>query len=147
MEEIRIKIKKSEILSIVNLILKLFTIFIFMLGLISNSGDTVIESLIMFVVAIIFDYINNSFFTINDKGIILDDNFTFKWKDIELLSVSKSFIRYKIVNEKIKKIEVSIKEDKMKIEKANKYVDSKLKTTNDEYEIELEKKRHSSYDI
>ncbi len=142
MEEFVIRVKRSELLTVVALIIQLFAMVILFIGLLSHATEPVLEACIMFVCSIIFDCLNEGTFIINKKGVITDSAGVFKWRDIELLTISKTFIRLKIVNEKILRFEVALDENSKKLKNATKYVDSKLKNTNDEYEIELEKRRH-----
>ena len=147
MDEFVLRIKKSELLTVVTLILKLFAIVIFFIGLFGDATEPIIQTCIMLVVSIIFDYINDGTFVINSRGVIINDNDVFKWKDIELLTINRAFIRLKIANEKVMRYEIAINEDSKKIKNCSKFIDSKLKNTNDEYEIELEKRKHNLNDL
>ena len=142
MEEFVIKIKRSELLTVVALIMQLFALVVFFIGMVSKATEPILEASIMFVASIIFDCLNEGTFVINQKGVVTDKAGVFKWKDIELLTISKAFIRLKIANEKTLRFEVALNENRKKLNNASRYIDSKLKSTNDEYEIELEKRRH-----
>ena len=111
MEEYIIRIKKSEILNVIALILKLFSVVVFFIGLFSHATEPVIQACITFVVSAIFDFINDGFIVINNNGVSTENKGFFKWKEIELLSINKAFVRIKRVNDKTLRFEVSLHED------------------------------------
>ena len=59
MEKINLKIKKSAVLEVVEIIIILYAIFLFFLGIIIKNTEVVLEVMIMFVVAIIFNYLKS----------------------------------------------------------------------------------------
>ena len=142
MEEYRIRVRKSEIMSVLNILLVLCSIVVFLVGAIYHYTEPVIFSLFMIVAAIVFNYYNDSDFIITERGTIIDSKGTFKWEDIELLNIEKRHIVFKIVNEKTMKFAINKNEDKKKISNALKFVNSKIRNSSFEYEIELERKKH-----
>ena len=117
MEEYRIRVRKSEIMSVLNILLVLCSIVVFLVGAIYHYTEPVIFSLFMIVAAIVFNYYNDSDFIITERGTIIE-------------------------NEKTMKFAINKNEDKKKISNALKFVNSKIRNSSFEYEIELERKKH-----
>ncbi len=144
MEDIVLKTKKSELLTVVNLILRCFTIIVFFIGIIpSSTAETVVQTCLMVAAIVIFEYLNSDTFTISDKGVNSEQFGFIKWNDLEILKIDRKFIYLKPYHKKQMRIEVDLAEDKSTISKASKYINSKLTNASDEYEIEIERKRHS----
>ena len=71
MEEIVIKVKRYAWLDIVNLILKMYTIFLFFFGLFILSSETIIQCALMVIVIIIFEFINDGEMILFYYGIVV----------------------------------------------------------------------------
>jgi hypothetical protein len=128
LETIKLRVKKSSSLNILTIVLNFYAIFLFFLGLIIKSNETVIETCIMMVVAIIFDFINDGEVVISEEGFKYEKFGFVKWSEIEFFNIRKNIIEIKIKNQKRYRIEINIREDIKNIENANKFVNSKVKT-------------------
>lgn len=142
MEEYRIRVRKSELLSVVVLLIYALAAIVFFLGLISHTTEPIIQTLLMIVAGVMFNYYNESFFIVTDRGVTINTKGSFKWQDIELLNISKSMINFKIVNEKTMSFRINPNEDKKKLSNTIKYVNSKMRNSSDEYDIEYERMKH-----
>jgi hypothetical protein len=143
-ETIKLKVKKSEALHILTIILKFYMVFLFFLGIIINSNETIIEACLILVVVAVFDFINDEELIISDQGIKYKKMGFTKWSEIEFFNIRKYILEIKIKNQKIKRIEISMKEDPKNIENANKFVNSKIQTEDFDrsiYEKEIAKRK------
>ena len=102
-EEIVLKIKKSTVLDILNLILKIYTVFLFFLALIIQSSETIIQTGIMIVVIVVFDFINDGEIILSNKGINVSSLGFTNWRNIERFDINKHIVSVKIKDEKTKK--------------------------------------------
>ena len=126
MEEIVIKVKRYAWLDIVNLILKMYTIFLFFVGLIIQSSETIIQCALMVIVIIIFEFINDGEMILSDKGIKTSKIGFIRWRNIDRFNIGNYIITLKIKDEKAEKITISMKEDKRNLANALRFAESKL---------------------
>lgn len=126
MEEIVIKIKRYAWLDIVNLILKMYTIFLFFFGLIIQSSETILQCALMVIVIIIFEFINDGEMILSDKGIKTSKFGFIRWRNIDRFNIGNYIITLKIKDEKAEKITISMKEDKRNLANALRFAESKL---------------------
>ena len=125
-EDIILKVKKSGVLDIVNLILKLYTLFLFFFALIIQSDETVIQTGFMLVVVIVFEFLNDGEVEITTKGVKTPIYGFTRWRDLERFDIYKTTIVIKPKEERTKKILIDLKEDKRNITNASKYVEAKM---------------------
>ena len=125
-EDIVLKVKKSGVLDIVNLILKLYTLFLFFFALIIQSDETVIQTGLMLVVIIVFEFLNDGEVQITSKGVRTPVYGFTRWRDLDRFDIYKTTIVIKPKEERAKKIVIDLKEDKRNIANASKYVESKM---------------------
>lgn len=125
-EDIILKVKKSGVLDIVNLILKLYTLFLFFFALIIQSDETVIQTGFMLVVIIVFEFLNDGEVEITTKGVRTPIYGFTRWRDLDRFDIYKTTIVIKPKEERTKKIVIDLKEDKRNITNASKYVESKM---------------------
>lgn len=125
-EDIILKVKKSGVLDIVNLILKLYTLFLFFFALIIQSDETVIQTGFMLVVIIVFEFLNDGEVEITTKGVRTPIYGFTRWRDLDRFDIYKTTIVIKPKEERAKKIVIDLKEDKKNITNASKYVESKM---------------------
>lgn len=137
-EEIILKIKKSTVLDIVNLILKIYTVFLFFLALIIQSSETIIQTGIMIVVIVIFDFINDGEIILSNKGINVSSLGFTNWRNVERFDINKYIVSVKIKDERTKKVQISLRESNINIKNASRLADAKL---------ELNSIRNSSFDF
>ena len=125
-EEIVLKIKKSGVLDIVNLILKIYAVFLFFLALVIQSSETIIQTGIMVVVIMIFEFINDGEIVLSDKGINIPNMSFAKWRDVESFHLYKNIISVKVKEERTKKIQIDLKESKINITNASRFAEAKI---------------------
>lgn len=125
-EEIILKIKKSTVLDIVNLILKIYTVFLFFLALIIQSSETIIQTGIMIVVIVIFDFINDGEIILSNKGINVSSLGFTNWRNVERFDINKYIVSVKIKDEKTKKVQISLRESNINIKNASRLAEAKL---------------------
>lgn len=126
MEEIVIKIKRYAWLDIVNLILKMYTIFLFFFGLIIQSSETIIQCALMVIVIIIFEFINDGEMILSDKGIKISKFGFVRWRNMDRFDIKSYTIILKVKGERTTKIAISMKEDKKNLANALRFAESKL---------------------
>ena len=127
MEKINLKIKKSAVLEVVEIIIILYAIFLFFLGIIIKNTEVVVEVMIMFVVVIIFNYLNTDFLIVKKEKIITRKYGTILYEQIEKIKIEKYIIEIKLKNVNKKQIiYLSHSNSKDKLSKFNKYVTSKI---------------------
>ncbi len=126
MEEILIKIKRYAWLDVVNLILKMYTIFLFFFGLIIQSSETIIQCGFIIVAVIVFEFINDGEIVLSSKGINIDKYGFVRWRNIERFDIKSYIIILKIKGERTNKIAISMKEDKRNLANALRFAESKL---------------------
>ena len=125
-EEIVLKIKKSTVLDILNLILKIYTVFLFFLALIIQSSETIIQTGIMIVVIVVFDFINDGEIILSNKGINVSSLGFTNWRNIERFDINKHIVSVKIKDEKTKKVQISLRESNINIKNASRLAEAKL---------------------
>lgn len=125
-EEIVLKIKKSTVLDIVNLILKIYTVFLFFLALIIQSSETIIQTGIMIVVIVIFDFINDGEIILSNKGINVSSLGFTNWRNVERFDINKYIVSVKIKDERTKKVQISLRESNINIKNASRLAEAKL---------------------
>ncbi len=125
-EEIVLKIKKSTVLDILNLILKIYTVFLFFLALIIQSSETIIQTGIMIVVIVVFDFINDGEIILSNKGINVSSLGFTNWRNIERFDINKHIVSVKIKDERTKKVQISIRESNINIKNASRLAEAKL---------------------
>ena len=127
MEKINLKIKKSAVLEVVEIIIILYAIFLFFLGIIIKNTEVVLEVMIMFVVAIIFNYLNTDFLIVKKEEIKTRKYGTILYEQIEKIKIEKYIIEIKLKNVNKKQIiYLSRSNSEDKLSKFNKYVTSKI---------------------
>lgn len=126
MEEIVIKIKRYAWLDIVNLILKMYTIFLFFFGLIIQSSETIIQCALMVIVIIIFEFINDGEMILSDKGIKISKFGFVRWRNMDRFDIKSYTIILKVKGERTTKIAISMKEDKKNLANALRFAESEL---------------------
>lgn len=137
-EEIILKIKKSTVLDIVNLILKIYTVFLFFLALVIQSSETIIQTGIMVVVIVVFDFINDGEIILSNKGINVSSLGFTNWRNVERFDINKYIVSVKVKDERTKKVQISLRESNINIKNASRLADAKL---------ELNSIRNSSFDF
>ena len=125
-EEIVLKIKKSTVLDILNLILKIYTVFLFFLALIIQSSETIIQTGIMIVVIVVFDFINDGEIILSNKGINVSSLGFTNWRNIERFDINKHIVSVKIKDERTKKLQISLRESNINIKNASRLAEAKL---------------------
>ena len=125
-EEIILKVKKSGILDVLNIILKIYAVFLFFLSLIIQSSETIIQTGIMVVVIMIFEFINDGEIVLSDKGINIPNMSFAKWRDVERFDIYKNIISVKVKEERTKKIQIDLKESKINITNASRFAEAKI---------------------
>lgn len=126
MEEIVIKIKRYAWLDIVNLILKMYTIFLFFFALIIQSDETVIQCGFIVVAVIVFEFINDGKIVLSSKGINIDKFGFVRWRNMDRFDIKSYTIILKVKGERTTKIAISMKEDKKNLANALRFAESKL---------------------
>lgn len=137
-EEIILKIKKSTVLDILNLILKIYTVFLFFLALVIQSSETIIQTGIMVVVIVVFDFINDGEIILSNKGINVSSLGFTNWRNVERFDINKYIVSVKVKDERTKKVQISLRESNINIKNASRLADAKL---------ELNSIRNSSFDF
>lgn len=124
-----LKSRLSEVLETLNLIILLYAMFLVILGLILHNSEVILQTCIMFVVYIIFEYINYDIVRITDKGIICEKYGFLSWKDMYIVKKKERNIYvYTKKREKPYKFIMKKTEDRLEIERAYKYILSKAQS-------------------
>lgn len=127
-KNITIRARLYETLATVNLILLIYTIFLTILGLIIRNTEVIIQSCIMYVVYFVFEYINYDSIIITNKGIKCQKYDFIPWDNLYRLEYNKNIIYiYSKDREKPFKIIYDNSEDPQEIDRAKKYILSKIK--------------------
>lgn len=125
MEKMYLKIKKSLALEVVQIIILIYAIFLFFLGIIIKNTELVIEVIIMISVVIIFNYLNKDTLIVKQEGIEIKKCYNIKYKEIEKVNMKRYMLEIRLKNSnKIKKIYFSKSENN--IDKFIKYIMSKI---------------------
>lgn len=124
-----LKTRLSEVLGTLTLIILLYAIFLAILGIIISNTELIIQTCIMFVVYVIFEYLNHDVTQITNKGIKNKKIGSLEWKDIYRVEKKKNVISfYTKSNEKPYKIYISRSEDEKEVSRIYKYILSKIKS-------------------
>jgi hypothetical protein len=124
-----LKTKLSEALETLNLIILLYTVFLVGLGIILCNTEVIVQTSIMFVVYVIFEYINYDSIEISSKGMKSERYGFIDWNDIYRISKNSNIVKiYTKKREKPYKFIISKKEDSGEISRAYKYMLSKVKS-------------------
>lgn len=126
MEKINLKIKKSRILEVIKIIIVVYAIFLFFLGIIIKNSEVVIEVIIMFIVAMIFEFLNKEELIVKSEELYIKKYGGIKYTDIESLKITNNIIELKIKNKSRKYKIYLAKNNNIEISKFNKYIISKL---------------------
>lgn len=130
MEETNVVLKSrlSEFLETLNLIILLYAVFLIILGIKIHNSEVILQTCIMVVVYFIFEYINYDLIRITDKGIICQKYGFLPWKDMYIVKKKeRTIFIYTKKRKKPYKLIMKKTEDKMEIERAYKYIISKIK--------------------
>ena len=127
MENISLKIKKSLVLETVQIIIILYAVFLFFLGIIIKNTEVVIEVIIMLSIAIIFNYLNKEKLVVKKDELLISEKKSIKYVNIENITIKNYVLQIKIKEvEKPLKIFFSRNTSKNDISKFYKYVTSKI---------------------
>lgn len=122
-----LKTKLSGILEILNYIIFGYAIFLTILGVATHNSELIVQTGIMFVTYIIFEYINYDYTNISPKGISSQRFGFISFKDISKIKRNdRIFLIYIMEQNKPYKIIVKKVEDNIEIERVYKYMISKI---------------------
>ncbi len=122
------KTKLSDVLEILNLIILLYAIFLLILGIIISNTELIIQTCIMFVVYVVFEYLNYDVTHITSKGINNKKYGFLEWKKIYRVEKKKNIIYlYTKEIEKPYKITIYRSEDEKEVSRIYKFILSKIK--------------------
>ena len=123
-----LKSRLSEVLETLNLIILLYAIFLIVLGIGIKNSETVLQSCIMFVVYIIFGYMNYDIVKITEKGITCEKYSFLAWQDMYVVKrKDRIIVIYSKKRQKPYKFLFKKGEDKQEIDRAYKYILSKVR--------------------
>lgn len=123
-----LKSRISEVLETLNLIILLYTIFLVGLGLFLHNSEVILQTCIMFVVYIIFEYINYDVVRITNKGISCEKYGFLEWQLMYVVrKKDRTIYIYTKKRSKPYKLIMKKTEDNMEIDRAYKYIISKVK--------------------
>ncbi len=139
-EDIVLKIKEKEVLDILKYICIIYGLFLLVLGLILQNGETIIQVTFIIVFAIIVDMINLGEINISNKGIKGKEIKFIRYKDIYRTEFkARTLVMYTRASKKPYRINFAKNEDYAEIEKAYKYIDAKVE------KIEEDRKEHEAF--
>ena len=87
-----LKARLLEILETLNLIILLYSVFLIILGIIMHNSEIILQTCIMFVVYIIFEYINYDTIKITNKGIYCQKYKFLAWEDMYIVKRNSRII-------------------------------------------------------
>ncbi len=123
-----LKSRLSEVLQTLNLIILLYSVFLAVLGIAIHNSEVILQTCIMFVVYIIFEYINYDVVKITAKGIYCEKYRFLAWQDMYIVKRKDRIITiYSKTRQKPYKFIFKKSEDKMEIDRAYKYIMSKVR--------------------
>ena len=126
---INLKSKLSEVLETLNYIVILYALFLLFLGMKLHNSELILQTCIMFVVYIIFDYMNYDVVKITNKGIKCTKYGFISWNDMYIVKKKhKTILIYTKARQKPYKFIIKKNEDDVEYERAYKYIISKVKT-------------------
>ena len=77
-----LKTRLSEVLETLNLIILLYSFFLTIFGVMLHNSEVIVQTCIMYVVYIIFEYINYDIVVITSKGITCEKYGFVDWVDM-----------------------------------------------------------------
>ena len=117
-----LKTKLSEVLETLNLIILIYSIFLAILGIKFHNSELIIQTCIMFVVYVIFEFLNYDITYVTDKGVKSGKFKKIFWADVYRIQKNERTIYiYTKEREKPYKIIISKSEDSNEISKIYKY--------------------------
>ncbi len=123
-----LKSRLSEILETLNLIILLYAVFLIVLGIIIHNTEVILQTCIMFVVYVIFEYINYDVVKITDKGISCEKYNFLAWQDMYIVKKKeRTIIIYSKTRKNPYKFIIKKGDDKLEFERAYKYILSKVR--------------------
>lgn len=124
-----LKTKLSEILEVLNYIILVYAIFLAIIGVKFHNTELILQTSIMGITYIVFEYINFDTTTIIKKGFKSGKNGLILWDDIYRLERKNRVISvYTKLRKKPYKISVKKSEDQEEISRVYKYMLSKVKS-------------------
>lgn len=129
MDEVNINLKSrlSEILDTLNLILLIYSLFLMLLGIKLHNSEVIVQACIMIVVYIIFQYINYDTIIIMDKGVRCEKYGFISWEDMYITKRNgRTIYVYSKSKSKPYKFVIKKTEDNVELDKAYKYIFSKV---------------------
>ena len=125
-----LKARLSEALETLNLIILLYSMFLIVLGVIIHNSEIILQACIMFVVYIIFEYINYDTIKITNKGIYCQKYRFLSWEDMCIVKRrSRIILIYSKSRQKPYKFIIKKSEDKIEVDRAYKFIISKIRET------------------
>lgn len=123
-----LKSRLSEALETLNVIILCYTIFLMVFGIILHNSEVIIQTCIMFVVYIIFEYMNYDEVRITEKGLNCEKYGFLTWQDMYIVKKKeRTIFIYSKKRQKPYKFIFKKTEDKMEIERAYKYIISEVR--------------------
>lgn len=139
-DDVVLKIKERESFEVIKIIAIVYLIFLFFLALILRYQESIIQALLIGVFAFVVDSINSGEMVVSEKGITAKVLGFIKYSKISKFELKNRILYvYTKENNKPYRIVFSISEDQKIIENTYKFIDSKVKT------IEEEEKEHQEY--
>lgn len=124
-----LKTKLSEVLETLTLIILLYAIFLAILGIIIRNTELIVQTCIMFVVYVVFEYLNYDTTNITNKGIKNKKIGFLEWGSIYRVEKKKNTIFFYTKSiEKPYKVSISRTEDEKEVSRVYKYILSKIKS-------------------
>ena len=123
-----LKARLSETLETLNLIILLYAMFLIVVGVVIHNSEVVLQTCIIFVVYIIFEYMNYDEIRITSKGIYCEKYKFLNWEDMYIVKKrSRTIFIYTKKRQKPYKFIIKKTEDKLETERAYKYIMSKVR--------------------
>lgn len=139
-EDIVLKIKEKEVLEVLKYICIIYSVFLFTLSAILQYQETIIQVTFIIVFAIIIDMLNLGEFVVFTKGIKSKAIKFIRYKDIYRTEFrDRTFVIYTRTSKRPYRINFAKNEDYIDIEKAYKYIDSRVK------KVQEDKKEHEEF--
>ncbi len=124
-DNIVLKIKLSEKLNILNVIIIGYTLFLLILGAKTSNSELIIQTCIMGIICILFEHLNEDFLYIEKEGIKSKKFKNILWEDIDKVKRKNKYI-FIYTKSKLYKIKIRKDEDVLEVSKAYKYMLSKI---------------------
>lgn len=139
-EDVILKIKEYETLEVIKYICVIYAVFLFVLGAILRYEETIIQVTFICVFAIIVNMMNYGEFAVSEKGVKSNKTGFVRYTDIYRLSLDdKILMLYSRNSKRPFRIHFSATEDQSEINKIYKYIDSKVKRS------EEDRKEHQEF--